>query len=131
MNACVLLAVSTMHILLMTKRTKRRRVSMKSPASPNMSHLPAHMDQYMGSIAAKAKVELYDDAVKRYKKEVEAVALEKIREELGERIRKEVIAEYEKELKANFEQQWADDKKVVMKKEVQDAMFARMRDGMF
>ena len=62
------------------------------------------MDQYMGSIAAKAKVELYDDAVKRYNEEAEAVALEKIREELREQIWKEVIAEHEKALKANLEQ---------------------------
>lgn len=32
---------------------------------------------YEKSIAAKAKVDLYDDAVKRYKEEVDVVALEK------------------------------------------------------
>ena len=85
------------------------------------------------AITTEARLDLYNAAVKRYKEEVDAAALEKIQDEMRDQIRKEVVAEYQGELKAQFEQQLTDDRKAAMKKEVREeyeAMLSRMRSGM-
>lgn len=85
---------------------------------------------YERSVATEARVELYEAAVSKYKEDANALALDNIREEVKSGVRKEVIADYEKGLRADLERQWTEEKRIAMKKEVQESLLARMRDGM-
>ena len=76
--------------------------------------------EYERHIGGEAKVETYEAALKRSKREAEKPALQKIREEVRKELEAEMVGSHGGKLMVDFEVGWNEDKEAAMRKEVQD-----------
>ena len=76
--------------------------------------------EYERHIGGEAKVEIYEAALKRSKREAEKPALQKIREEVRKELEAEKVGSHVGKLMVDFGAGWNEDKEAAMRKEVQD-----------
>ena len=85
---------------------------------------------YEQTITQDAMRALYDAAVARHRKEVEAAAYADVLEGIKAEVKAEVVTEYESGLRTDLENKWTEGKRDEMRKEVREAFLAQMKAGM-